>query len=81
MTDRTRVSGWDTRKDPPRPREIFIEGHVDPAEAINAAEKSGMDSDAYLTIQHQVVDLPMWIKAMWDYPKLVTGGHHVRDSH
>lgn len=71
MTERTRVSGWDTRTDPIRGIDVFLEGHVAPEAAIEEASKQGMDSDGYITVQHQIVDLPKWVKPKGDDLKRV----------
>ncbi len=71
MIERTRVSGWDTRAEPAVPIEVFLEGHVAPETAIDLASERGLDSDAYVTVQHQIIDLPKWVKPKWDCPKRV----------
>ncbi len=65
MTKRTRVSGWKAgpdRAEDPRPMEVFFDGHLTPEQAIKRAGETDMALDGYISVEHQVVDLPKWYR-------------------
>ena len=63
--------GHQGRPAPPRPIEVFMEGHVAPEDAIVTAATRGLDSEGYVTVQYQVVDLPKWVKPKWNCLKRI----------